>query len=139
MILLALAIAASAIILGAYLWWRVPAWESALVTVLTLFGVGAASVQMLGLPRPVGSDVLASFEDVPVLGHDLKDGEAIYLWVRRNEPIAYRLPWDIATAERLHKAAQEAAENKTELQARRAASGEWVFHPKPAEALPPKY
>jgi len=138
MILLSAFTAAWAIIIGAYLWWRVRAWEGALVAVLSLIGLWATLTQMLGVPRPASHDILASFEDVPVIAYELKESEAIYLWIRREEPIAYRLPWDMPTAQSLHQAAQKAEEGKTELLGRRVAAGEWVFHPRPVEQLPPK-
>jgi len=45
--------------------------------------------------------------------------EAIYIWIKRqnsNEPVAYKLPWSIETAENLRKAKEKAKKNNTEIE-----------------------
>ena len=52
-------------------------------------------------------------EQSEVLAHHLRQGEAIFVWLRPeigDDPISYRLPWSERTARDLHEASQQADE-----------------------------
>lgn len=138
---LAFLIAAGALLLGAYVWWRVGTWDAAAVVCVTSAGLWAAGVHMAGTPRPVAHDVVAAWSDVPLIAYSLDEGHAIFLWVQRDEPIAYVLPWSLPLAKQLHRAGQEAQGSKRGMRVSRRGIpgfGEWVAYPEPVPPLPPK-
>ena len=70
--------------------------------------------EILARPKPMTHEWFnTSAKHAMVLGVSLREGEAIYLWLRVDdsfEPRYYRLPWQQRNAEKLQKAIEEAAE-----------------------------
>lgn len=125
-------------------WWR---WAAVLLAAafvaLGLFAFG----ELAGRPKPVALAWLEGrAETATVLGHLVREGEGIYLWLQLDgtpEPRAYVLPWDRRTAEELVRAAREAEERRSGLAVRlpfepSLEDREPRFYPLPQPALPPK-
>ena len=84
-------------------------------------------------------------EEANVVGFQLQENEAIYLWLRVEglpEPRSYVMRWDQQRAKQLHEAQREAQTNGTEVRVRRPARtdeiDEPLFYATPQEALPAK-
>ena len=113
-----------------------------------LFGVGYASeAELLGRPKPVSQEwALAKVPEATVIASELKEDEAIYLWLAldgETEPRAYRLPWNLATAVQLQKARQQAEAEGTGVRMRhpfvdRGDPDGPLFYAEPQPALPEK-
>ncbi len=143
MMLLSSVVALTLVVIGVYLWWRLNAWDAPVLVALFGIGAWAAGVALMGTPRPATHEMLASWDDLQVLAYELDEGRAIYLWVQREQPVAYQLPWTMDQARQLHEAAQQAEQEERGLRMKRetptnSAEGEWVFYPEPVHPLPPK-
>lgn len=97
---------------------------TALGTMVLLVPVAYLSLtELLGRPKPVGLEWSRTvFVEANVLGTDLREGEAIYLWLQADgtsAPRAYVLPWDLNVARQLHAAQQSAQSQGTPLRMRR--------------------
>ncbi len=118
----------------------------ALTACLLLLGyLGLA--ELAGRPKFVRDEWLrAHTPEAEVLAFDLREGEAIYLWLRLpglTEPRAYRLSWELSLARQLQQAAQAAERARTGLAMRlpfAAAQDELEpkFYPLPQPPAPPK-
>ncbi len=113
---------------------------------LLVVGFGSLA-DLLGRPKPAQFEWFrANAEGVEVLSSDIRENEAIYLWLRQapgDPPRAYKLPWDIEVAKQLYGAQAQAQETGrgVRMRGRLQDSGdptEPVFYPDPQEALPPK-
>ncbi len=87
------------------------------VVTLSLPAIYVSLIELLSRPKPVKlewrQDELA---EAKVIGSDLREGEAIFVWLRLPdvvEPRAYVLPWDQKLAEQLYGAQREAASRGT--------------------------
>lgn len=109
-----------------------------------------AMVELMGRPKPVWLDWLGgpahAGGDAEVLAEQMREGEAIYLWLRlpgAAEPVAYRLPWDEQAARALHEARRQTEKSGVAVRMRREGresteESEPLFYPEPQRALPPK-
>jgi len=104
-------------------------------------------VDLLSRPKPIALEwQRAGLTEAKVIGADLREGEAIYVWLRTPgaaEPRAYVLPWDRKLAEQLHGAQREARARGTAVHARNLFEGDQdrrqpMFYALPQSALPPK-
>jgi hypothetical protein len=100
-----------------------PRKVAALLALALFIPVGlTASAELLGRPKPIEMEWLADLgEEATVVAWDLREGEAIYLWLRlpgESAPRAYALPWSLGEADQLMEAAETAAAMETELVAR---------------------
>lgn len=143
MIALSAIVSATVLMVGGYLWWRLASWDAPALLVCCAVGVWMASVSVMGLPRPAGHALLANWDDFEVLSYQLDEGKAIYLWVQRDQPIAYQLPWNEDTARKLHEAAENAKEQHAGLRGKSLSKKDhpepqWSFYPEPVQPLPPK-
>jgi len=79
--------------------------------------------ELLGRPKPVNLEWSRTvFTDVNVLATDIREGEAIYVWLQADGPAgprAYVLPWDLNVARQLYAAQQSAQTQGTPLRMRR--------------------
>ncbi|MCL4798508.1 MAG: hypothetical protein KJ025_02920 [Burkholderiales bacterium] len=141
---LAAALAAVSIWAPRVLWLKVGALT---ITALFVPAVYVAMVELLSRPKPVALERIdAALAEATVLGADLREEEAIFVWLRLpgvEEPRAYVLPWDQGLAEQLHGAQREARERGTEVHARnlfRTGEGRErpMFYAQPQPASPPK-
>jgi len=107
----------------------------------------AGFTELLGRPKPADLEWAArNASDATVLAAEMREGEAIYLWLNLEndgEPRAYVLPWSKDTARQLHEAQGRAEDNGTEVRLRNPFNeadegGERMFYAAPQEALPPK-
>lgn len=144
-VLLATALAAVAI-------WA-PRWVAvkigALVCAALLMPVAyAAFVELMGRPKPERLEWFqGSGKEAQVLGAQIREGEAIYLWVQfdpASEPVSYRLPWNQQTAKELQQARSETRETGAGVRFRwanrdRSDPDKKVFYPEAQQPLPPKY
>ncbi len=81
-----------------------------------------------------------------VLGANMREGEAIYLWLQFDEapePRAYVLPWSLETAKQLQRATGRAEAQGTAVRMRRPFESEPdpnapLFYAAPQPPLPPK-
>lgn len=102
--------------------------------------------ELLGRPKPMHLEWnQIELEEANVVGFQLHENEAIYLWLRVEgirEPRSYVLRWNQQRAQQLHEAQREAQTNGTEVRVRRPSRSdeidEPVFYATPQEALPPK-
>lgn len=87
------------------------------VVLLALTAPAALAMEAVTLSRPMPISMewfLASAEEATVLGHSIKEGEGIYLWLQvpgAEEPRYYVMPWDREAAQQLAEAAREAETN----------------------------
>ncbi|MDH3229663.1 MAG: hypothetical protein OEN55_07725 [Alphaproteobacteria bacterium] len=107
----------------------------------------AGFAELLGRPKPTSLEWAArNASEATVLAADMREGEAIYLWLQLEdiqEPRAYVLPWSLAAARQLHRAQGRAEETGTAVRMRgpfRDADegGERMFYVAPQPPLPPK-
>ena len=104
--------------------------------------------ELLGRPKPVNLEWnISEFTDANVLATDLREGEAIYLWLQTDgglAPRAYVLPWDLNVARQLYAAQQSATAQGAPLRMRRKGSNrqdvgsEPLFYAAPQPRLPSK-
>ena len=102
--------------------------------------------ELLGRPKPMHLEWhQINLNEADVVGFDLREDEAIYLWLRVDgisEPRSYVLGWDQQRAQQLHEAQREAQANGTEVRVRgrseNGAKDEPLFYATPQLALPPK-
>ncbi len=97
---------------------------TALGTISLLLPVTYLSLtELLGRPKPADLEWSHTvFTDANVLATDLREGEAIYLWLQADgtsAPRAYVLPWDLNVARQLYAAQQSAQTRGTALRMRR--------------------
>ena len=87
------------------------------VVVLFVPAIYVSLLELLSRPKPVTLEWRqGDLAEAKVIGADLREGEAIFVWVRIpnvGEPRAYILPWDQKLAEQLHGAQREAASKGT--------------------------
>ena len=89
------------------------------LTIVTLFlpATYVSLVELLSRPKPVKLEWHQSdLAEAKVIGADLREGEAIFVWLRLpdvEEPRAYALPWDQKLAEQLHGAQRDAESRGT--------------------------
>ncbi len=120
----------------------------AIVLAGALMATGYAGfAELLGRPKPADLEWAArNISEVTVLASEMREGEAIYLWLQLDdlrEPRAYALPWSMAAARQLHRARGEAEEAGTTVRMRTPfrdpdEGGERMFYAAPQPPLPPK-
>lgn len=120
----------------------------AMALTLALMVTGYAGLlELLGRPKPIELAWGPALSDeVEVVASALREGEAIYLWLRRDdtpEPRSYRLPWSLEQAKRLQQAQRQAEADGTGVRMRRPDGNhveeqEALFYAAPQAALPPK-
>ena len=136
---IAAAIAGGSVALGAYLWIRVRAWDAPVLVLLMAFWVAVIAWAALGHPRPMS---LSGVQGGEVIAYELREGSAIYVWLRADEPVAYAIPWSLKAAKRLVQAAREAERNGTgvilQKRGKDGPEADYVFHAAPIPTLPPK-
>lgn len=122
--------------------------SAAVATVALILPVAYLSLaELLGRPKPMHLEwQQIELNEGNVVGFDLREGEAIYLWLRIDgvsEPRSYVLDWDQQRAQQLHDAEREAQAQGTQVRLRLSArKGERVapvFYATPQQALPPKH
>ena len=85
--------------------------------------------------------------EATVIGSQLRENEAIFLWIElpeAGEPRAYKLPWQQELAKQLYGAQREAESRGTQVRMRRPFSDrtdqlEPMFYAPPQPPLPPKH
>jgi hypothetical protein len=141
---LATALASIAIWSPRALWVKVGALA---IAALFLPATYVSVVDLLSRPKPVALEwQRGGLAEAKVIGADLREGEAIYVWLRTpeaEEPRSYVLPWDRKLAEQLHGAQREAQARGTAVHARGLFEGDRdrqqpLFYALPQPALPPK-
>lgn len=107
----------------------------------------ASYAELMGRPKPASLEWAArNATEATVVASDLRDGEAIYLWLQLDgtpAPRAYVLPWSLKAARQLHEAQGQAEEQGTGVRMRKPFrdsedGGERMFYAEPQEPLPPK-
>lgn len=107
----------------------------------------AGFTELLGRPKPADLEWAArNASEATVLAAEMREGEAIYLWLQLEdiaEPRAYALPWSTEAARQLHEAQGRAENTGTEVLMRNPFTdadegGERMFYAAPQPALPPK-
>jgi hypothetical protein len=143
-VLAAAALAAIAIRAPHALWLRMGAVALSGVIMATAY---AGFAELLGRPKPVKLEWAAdNMDEAMVLAADLREGEAIYLWLQMDylpEPRAYVLPWSMEAVRQLHRAQGQAEQNGTAVRMRKKLVDgeedvERMFYAEPQRALPPK-
>jgi hypothetical protein len=127
--------------------WRKAAALAALALLIPLVYLDVTD--LLGRPKPTRMAWLEDFrEEMVVVGADIREGDAIYLWVRRKdelEPRAYVLKWDAKTAEAIKEASDTARDMATNLMVKLSSDegtvyrqDDMAFYAEPQRALPEK-
>lgn len=121
---------------------------SALVTIaLFLPTAYAALAELLSRPKPVRIEwAERNAPHATVLGAQLQEGKAIYLWLMlegHDEPRAYVLPWNKKMARQLHETRREARRKGSKVMMRLPFKkprddGPRMFYAPPQPPLPPK-
>ncbi len=127
---------------------RLPTRLGAMALALALMTVGYVGLlELLGRPKPVELEWgLGDTDDADVLAAELQEGQAIYLWLRRDgaaEPLSYRLPWSLDQAKSLQEARRRAEASGTATRMRRpfadhSEDDEPLFYAAPHAAAAPK-
>lgn len=126
------------------LWVKLAALATA-TCFLPLAYIGFA--ELLGRPKPVELQWVESADDeATVLAAQLREGEAIYLWLGFRdlaEPRSFVLPWNEAMARQLYGAQGQAEENGGEVRVRLPLEADLerekpLFYATPQQPLPPK-
>jgi hypothetical protein len=103
--------------------------------------------ELLGRPKPAKLEwAIRNTPEATVVAADMREGKAIYLWLRMDgaeEPRAYVLPWSMEAARQLHYAQGQAERNGTAVRMRNPflsgeEGGERMFYATPQQPLPPK-
>jgi hypothetical protein len=142
---------AFALLLGAFIFAVLPQgtrWQrvaSVFVFILLIGSVYAGSIDLLSLPKPVRLE-WRSLAKAEVLGASIREGKAIYVWLRIGdsaEPRSYMLPWNSEVAQQLQDAMQTGQANGMGVEASRPFDvsiepGEPKFYPRPQTPPPPK-
>lgn len=124
--------------------WKVGAVGLSAVLAVTAY---ASLVDLLGRPKPVEMEwASAMLPEATVVATELREPEAIYLWLRFDDqatPRAYALPWSLDTARQLQELMQKAEQRATSVRvrpdfARNVDTNEPLFYVAPQAALPPK-
>lgn len=120
----------------------------ALVTIALFLPAAYVSLaELLSRPKPVRIEwAQRNAPHATVLGAQLQEGKAIYLWLMlkgHDEPRAYVLPWNKRMARQLHEARQEAGRKGSKVMMRlpfkrQRDDGPKVFYAPPQPPLPPK-
>ena len=143
-VLIAAALAGITIRAPRALWIKVSALVLAALLMVTAY---ASLADLLGRPKSVGMEwAKSALPEATVLAASMREGEAIYLWLRfdgTSEPRAYVLPWKMATAKRLHEAMGKAEAEGTAVRMARPFQSNRdpntpLFYADPQPALPPK-
>ena len=117
------------------------------IVVLFLPAIYVSLVELLSRPKPVTLEWRqGELADAKVIGADLREGEAIFVWLRLPdviEPRAYVLPWDQKLAEQLHGAQRDAASRGTAVHVKHLFKNSLdrqgpKFYALPQPAHPPK-
>jgi hypothetical protein len=117
------------------------------IAVLFLPATYVSVVELLSRPKPIALQwQRMDLSEARVIGAELREGEAIYLWLRMpgfEEPRSYVLPWDQKLAEQLHGAQRDAQARGTAVHARGLFEPSQdrqqpVFYAVPQPARPPK-
>ena len=127
--------------------WRKVAALVALAFLIPLIYIDV--VELLGRPKPTTMAWIEDLrEEMVLVGADIREGQAIYLWVRpkgAGEPRAYVLDWDADTAVRLKETADLAEDMATNVMVRLSneegtidRTEAMVFYAEPQQALPEK-
>ncbi len=121
---------------------------AALALAALLLPLGYLSlVELTGRPKEVRDEwLLAGLEEAQVLAFDLREGRAIFLWLRLpgiDEPRSYRLPWSLPLARQLQEAGRAAERAGTAVAVRRPFERSLDdqkprAYPLPQPASPPK-
>ncbi len=107
----------------------------------------AGYAELLGRPKPTNFEWAArNVSEAVVLAAEMREGEAIYLWLQLDEnpePRAYTLPWSLQAARQLHRARAQAEQRGTAVRVRGPfleghLDGERMFYADPQQPLPPK-
>lgn len=117
-------------------------WIFAISYPLSTLLLGIITLQAAGVAKPLWSQ-WPVIERATIAGVAFDEGKAIYLWLRVGkaaEPIAYSLPWSERIAGNIATAYSEAADGQgIEVEILGGDPyGEFVAHPKPQPAMPPK-
>lgn len=143
------ALAALLAFIGIWSHRRLTAKISALVaTALFIPTVYLSYADLLSRPKPTSLEWW--HRDAPeatVVASQLREGEAIFLWIElpeADEPRAYRLPWQQELAKQLYGAQRNAETQGTKVKMRRPFDDdtqelEPVFYAPPQPPLPPKH
>ncbi len=124
--------------------WKLSAVGLSAVLAITAY---ASLVDLLGRPKPVKMEwASAMLPEATVVATELREPEAIYLWLRfddRATPRAYALPWSLDTARQLQQMMKRAEQSGSAVRvrqdfARSIDTNEPLFYVAPQEALPPK-
>ena len=125
-----------------------PMRASAVVLAGLLMVTGyAALTELLGRPKPTTLEwAKRAAPEATVLAADMREGEAIWLWLRLDgeiEPRAFVLPWSMAAARQLHEARGQAEKQGTAVRMRgpfqaKLQEGVRQFYAAPQPPLPPK-
>ena len=127
--------------------WRKLAAMAALAILVPLLYVDVMG--LMGRPKPITMEWFEDLREGAVLvGADIREGQAIYLWLRHqgeSEPRAYVLDWDRGTAIKLKEAADTAQDMATDVmvkmseeQATIEQRSGLVFYAEPQPDLPEK-
>jgi hypothetical protein len=110
-------------------------------------GSYAGLAELMSRPKPASLEwVRVNAKGAKVAGSQLRENEAIYLWLvfdGETEPRAYKMPWSMEMARQLREAMGEASRRQAGVRMnkpfhRERGENERAFHAPPRAALPPK-
>lgn len=108
----------------------------------------ASLAALMGRPKPFSLEIShTALKEAEVLSAQMKEDEAIYLWLRLPEvaePRAYRMAWSEDLARQLHEAMKSGEANGNQVMMRNPFQGDMpvtdepVFHAPPPTSQPTK-
>lgn len=131
------------IALGAYVIAVRPKWALAGAVGFAVAAAGGylGFVEYLGLPKPIKAE-WRDMTKIEVIAFVAAPGEAVYLWVRREKPVAYVMEWNVEVAAALAGAFEEGEPGEAVMLERNGPVGDpyggWAAHPMPHNELPSK-
>ncbi len=107
----------------------------------------ASVSELLSRPKPVSLEWMRrAMPEATLLGASMREGSAIYLWLRiagTDEPRAYRLPWNKELAKQLQSAQRQAKKSRSGVRVRNPFDGtidprKRMFYASPQPPMPGK-
>ena len=126
------------------LWMR---WCAVLATAAFLPAAYLSLSDLLSRPKPIWLEwAQRDLAEAEVLGSELREGEAIYVWLaipNRAAPRAYALPWDLEMAKQLQAAGRTSEETGVDVMMAKPFEPnrddqDMIFFAAPQEMLPAK-
>lgn len=131
------------LVLGGYVIAIKPRWAFIAASGFALAAAGGyfGFLEYLGLAKPMHAE-WRDMTEIKVIAFVAAPGEALYLWVQRDVPVAYVMEWNVEVAAALGNAFEKGEPGEPVVLMREGPIGDpyggWEAHPVPHNELPSK-